>query len=42
MPFSGPKAGHGSGRPPRSLEIIAFAIVLAAVTFVVRLWYPID
>jgi len=28
-------------RPPRYLEIFAFTLVLAAVTFVVRLWYPI-
>jgi glucan biosynthesis protein C len=42
MPFSGPKAGNRPGRPPRSFEIITFAILLAAVTFVVRLWYPID
>jgi glucan biosynthesis protein C len=42
MPFSRPKAGHTEGRPPRSIEIIAFAVVLAAITYVVRLWYPID
>lgn len=42
LPFSGPKAGHGSKRPPKSIEIVGFAIVLAAATFVVRLWYPID
>jgi glucan biosynthesis protein C len=42
LPFSAPNVGHGSGRPPRSIEIIAFAVILAAVTFVVRLWYPID
>lgn len=42
MPFSGPKAAGAPSRPPRSLAIVAFAVVLAAVTFVVRLWYPID
>jgi peptidoglycan/LPS O-acetylase OafA/YrhL len=42
MPFSGTKIGCIEGRPPRSVEIIAFAVVLAAITFVVRLWYPID
>jgi len=29
-------------RPPRNLEILAFTLALAAVTFVVRIWYPID
>jgi glucan biosynthesis protein C len=29
-------------RLPRNLEIIAFILALAAVTFVVRIWYPID
>jgi peptidoglycan/LPS O-acetylase OafA/YrhL len=29
-------------RPPRNSEILAFTLALAAVTFVVRLWYPID
>jgi glucan biosynthesis protein C len=42
MPFSASKAGQVSGRPPRSLEIIGFVIALAAITFIVRLWYPID
>jgi fucose 4-O-acetylase-like acetyltransferase len=42
MPFSGAPGRRAEGRPPRSLEIIAFAVVLAALTFVVRLWYPID
>jgi glucans biosynthesis protein C len=42
LPFSGSKAGQKSGRPPKSLEIIIFAIMLAAATFVVRFWYPID
>jgi peptidoglycan/LPS O-acetylase OafA/YrhL len=42
MPFSGAPARRTEGRPPRSIEIIAFAVGLAAVTFVVRLWYPID
>ncbi len=42
MPFSKPNAGLSWGRPPRSIEIITFAIVLAAISFVVRLWYPID
>ena len=39
--FSGKKRTK-EGRPPKSVEIIAFAVLLAAVTFVVRLWYPID
>lgn len=42
MPFSGRQGEHVKARPPRSTEIIAFAVVLAATTFVVRLWYPID
>ena len=42
LPFSGPSAQATQGRPPRTVEIIAFAISLAIVTFVVRLWYPID
>jgi glucan biosynthesis protein C len=42
IPFSGPKTGPSLGRPPRSIEIITFAILLAAISFVVRLWYPID
>ena len=42
MPFSGPRSGRMEQRPPKSVEIVAFAVVLAAVTFVVRLWYPID
>jgi len=29
-------------RPPRNLEILAFTLALTAVTFVVRIWYPID
>jgi fucose 4-O-acetylase-like acetyltransferase len=29
-------------RPPRNLEIVVFTLALAAVTFVVRIWYPID
>ena len=29
-------------RPPRHLEILVFTLALAAVTFVVRIWYPID
>jgi peptidoglycan/LPS O-acetylase OafA/YrhL len=29
-------------KPPRNLEILAFALALAVVTFVVRIWYPID
>ncbi len=42
MPFSGPSARPMQARPPKSVEIVAFAITLAAGTFVVRLWYPID
>ncbi len=42
MPFSREEAGQREGKSPRSIEIIAFALVLAAVTFFVRLWYPID
>ena len=42
MPFSGPRPGRAQAGPPKTFEIVAFAIVLAAVTFVVRLWYPID
>jgi glucan biosynthesis protein C len=42
LPFSGPQAVRWSSRPPKSIEIIGFAIVIAAITFVVRLWYPID
>jgi peptidoglycan/LPS O-acetylase OafA/YrhL len=42
IPFSKPNTGPSRGRPPRSIEIIIFAIVLAAISFVVRLWYPID
>ena len=42
LPFSGRMAARPSARPPRSIEIAAFAVVLAAVTYVVRLWYPID
>ena len=42
MPFSGRETGQGEGRPPKSVEIIAFTVLLAAVTFVVRLSYPID
>lgn len=42
MSFSGPKTGQRPSRPPRSFEIVAFAILLAAITFIVRLWYPID
>jgi glucan biosynthesis protein C len=30
------------GRPPRHLEIIAFALALSVITFVVRIWHPID
>jgi glucans biosynthesis protein C len=40
--FSRTPGNTGEGRFPRSIEIITFAILLAAVTFVVRLWYPID
>jgi len=29
-------------RSPRNLEILAFTLGLAVVTFVVRIWYPID
>jgi glucan biosynthesis protein C len=29
-------------RAPRNLEILAFTLALAVVTFVVRIWYPID
>jgi len=42
MPFSGEPARREDGGPPRIVEILVFAVVLAAVTFVVRLWYPID
>lgn len=42
LPFSGRMTARPPIRPPRSAEIAAFALVLAAVTFVVRLWYPID
>ncbi len=42
MPISGPKNRSVQGRPPGSLAIAFFAVALAAVTFVVRLWYPID
>ena len=39
-----PLAGIDSreARPPRHVEILVFAFVLAAVTFVVRIWHPID
>jgi glucan biosynthesis protein C len=30
------------GNPPRHLEIVAFTLVLTAITFAVRIWYPID
>jgi peptidoglycan/LPS O-acetylase OafA/YrhL len=36
------KSGQVDGRPPKSFEIVAFALALAVVTFVMRLWYPID
>jgi glucan biosynthesis protein C len=42
MPFSGLPVNRSADRPPRSIAIVAFAVLLAAVTFVVRLWYPID
>ena len=42
MPFCGAPVRLVESRPPRSVEIIAFAVLLAAVTFVVRLAYPID
>ncbi len=42
MPFSGPRSASTPARPPGSAQIVAFAIALAAVTFAVRLWYPID
>lgn len=29
-------------RAPRNLEILAFTLAIAVVTFVVRIWYPID
>jgi len=29
-------------RPPQHWEIIAFSLALAAATFVIRIWYPID
>ena len=29
-------------RPPRNLEILIFTFTLSVVTFVVRLWHPID
>jgi len=29
-------------RPPRNLEILVFTLALAVVTFIVRIWYPID
>jgi len=29
-------------RPPQHLEIIAFSLALTAVTFLTRIWYPID
>ena len=32
----------GGERPPRNSEILAFTLALAVVTFVVRIWYPID
>ena len=41
-PFSAAPAGRTEDRPPTSVEIIVFALALAVVTFVVRLWYPID
>jgi glucans biosynthesis protein C len=30
------------GSPPQHLEIVAFTLALTAMTFVVRIWYPID
>jgi peptidoglycan/LPS O-acetylase OafA/YrhL len=36
------KIASREGRPPRHLEILAFTLALAAVTFVVRIWHPID
>ena len=42
LPFSRRKTTTAPARPPGSAQIAAFAVALAAVTFVVRLWYPID
>jgi peptidoglycan/LPS O-acetylase OafA/YrhL len=42
IPHSGRSAGRLRSRPPGSIAIITFAVVLAIITFVVRLWYPID
>ena len=36
------EAREGYGKASQDVRIVAFAIALAAVTFVVRLWYPID
>jgi len=36
------RIGSGGERPPRNFEILAFTLALAVVTFVVRIWYPID
>jgi glucan biosynthesis protein C len=30
------------GRPPRHLEIVVFTLALSVITFVVRIWHPID
>jgi peptidoglycan/LPS O-acetylase OafA/YrhL len=32
----------GEEMPPRHLEILVFTLAIAAVAFVVRIWYPID
>jgi glucans biosynthesis protein C len=42
MPFSGAPAKREEAKPPRTVKIVGFAVVLAAVTFGMRLWYPID
>jgi len=41
-PTNLPPAKERGGKPLRALPVIIFTLLLALITFIVRIWYPID